>query len=209
MPVGVPRVPFEFSEDNDININNINNDEGNWVDLHHRVARMRLLFIFKEIDDELTAQITGLMVFLSMEDPTKDQFLFLHTRGGLAAYGVTICGTMKGLAADVQTTAMGSVASTGCFILAAGTSTKRVAMPNARIMMHQPASSFFDSSTSHQLTESMGNITNLRDYMVDVYVQKTGKPSSVVSEYMERDAFMSATEAQAFGLVDLIAEGKR
>nr|QJF46507.1 clp protease proteolytic subunit [Bupleurum marginatum]QTK21138.1 clp protease proteolytic subunit [Bupleurum chinense] len=199
MPIGVPKVPFRSPGEED----------ASWVDVN-RLYRERLLFLGQEVDSEISNQLIGLMVYLSIENDTKDLYLFINSPGGWVIPGVAIYDTMQFVRPDVQTICMGLAASMGSFILAGGEITKRLAFPHApfcytiRVMIHQPASSFYEAQTGEFILEAE-ELLKLRETLTRVYVQRTDKPLWVVSEDMERDVFMSATEAQAYGIVDLVA----
>nr|YP_010175596.1 ATP-dependent Clp protease proteolytic subunit [Pterospermum menglunense]QSL98855.1 ATP-dependent Clp protease proteolytic subunit [Pterospermum menglunense] len=192
MPIGVPRVPFR----------NPGEEDAVWVDIN-RLYQERLLFLGQEVDIEISNQITGLMVYLSIENDTKDLYLFINSPGGGVISGVAIYDTMQLVEPDVHTICMGLAASMGSFLLVGGAITKRIAFPHARVMIHQPASSFYEAQTGEFILEAE-ELLKIRESITGVYVQRTGKPLWVVSEDMERDVFMSATEAQAHGIVDLV-----
>nr|YP_009376490.1 ATP-dependent Clp protease proteolytic subunit [Diplostephium azureum]ARH07226.1 ATP-dependent Clp protease proteolytic subunit [Diplostephium azureum] len=194
MPIGVPKVPFR----------NPGEEDATWVDIYNRLYRERLLFLGQEVDSEISNQLIGLMIYLSMENDTQDLYLFINSPGGWVIPGVALYDTMQFVQPDVQTICMGSAASMGSFILVGGEITKRLAFPHARVMIHQPAGSFSEVATGEFILE-VGELLKLRETLTRVYVQRTGKPFWVVSEDMERDIFMSATEAQAYGIVDLVA----
>nr|ARC97141.1 clp protease proteolytic subunit [Sibbaldia procumbens]ARD04954.1 clp protease proteolytic subunit [Sibbaldia retusa] len=193
MPIGVPRVPFRSPGEED----------AVWIDVN-RLYRERLLFLGQGVDNEISNQLIGLMVYLSIEDETKDLYLFINSPGGWVIPGVAIYDTMQFVRPDIQTVCMGLAASMGSFILVGGEITKRLAFPHARVMIHQPASSFYEAQTGEFVLEAE-ELLKLRETITRVYAQRTGKPLWVVSEDMERDVFMSATEAQAYGIVDLVA----
>nr|YP_010847323.1 clp protease proteolytic subunit [Marsdenia tinctoria]WEV91623.1 clp protease proteolytic subunit [Marsdenia tinctoria] len=194
MPIGVPKVPFR----------NPGEEDASWVDVYNRLYRERFLFLGQVVDSEISNQLIGLMVYLSIEDGTKDQYLFINSPGGWVIPGMAIYDTMQFVQPDVHTVGMGLAASMGSFILAGGAITKRLAFPHARVMMHQPASLFYDANARETILE-VEELLKLRETLTRVYAQRTGKPLWVVSEDMERDVFMSATEAQAYGIVDLVA----
>nr|UEN66918.1 clp protease proteolytic subunit [Sophora albescens]UEN67169.1 clp protease proteolytic subunit [Sophora moorcroftiana] len=197
MPIGVPKVPFRSPGEED----------ASWVDIYliNRLYRERLLFLGQEVDSEISNQLIGLMVYLSIEDDNQDLYLFINSPGGWVIPGIAIYDTMQFVQPDVQTVCMGLAASMGSFILAGGEITKRLAFPHAcRVMIHQPASSFYEAQTGEFILEAE-ELLKLRETITRVYVQRTGKPLWLVSEDMERDVFMSATEAQAHGIVDLVA----
>nr|YP_009528118.1 ATP-dependent Clp protease proteolytic subunit [Dioscorea dumetorum]AYM33238.1 ATP-dependent Clp protease proteolytic subunit [Dioscorea dumetorum]UFA46909.1 ATP-dependent Clp protease proteolytic subunit [Dioscorea dumetorum] len=193
MPIGVPKVPFRSPGEED----------AIWVDVN-RLHRERLLFLGQEVDNEVSNQLVGLMVYLSMEDATRDLYLFINSPGGWVIPGMAIYDTMQFVPPDVHTICMGLAASMGSLILVGGEITKRLAFPHARVMIHQPASSFYEAQAGEFILEAE-ELLKLRETLTKVYVQRTGNPLWTVSEDMERDAFMSATEAQAYGIVDLVA----
>nr|QXE45709.1 ATP-dependent clp protease proteolytic subunit [Glischrocaryon aureum] len=192
MPIGVPKVPFRIPGEED----------ATWVDVN-RLYRERLLFLGQEVDSEVSNQLIGLMIYLTIEDETKDLYLFINSPGGWVVPGLAIYDTMRFVRPDVHTICMGLAASMGSFLLVGGEITKRLAFPHARVMIHQPASSFYETQTGEFILEAE-ELLNLREAITRVYVQRTGKPFWVVSEDLERDVFMSATEAQAHGLIDLV-----
>nr|YP_009968935.1 clp protease proteolytic subunit [Prunus dictyoneura]YP_010024103.1 clp protease proteolytic subunit [Prunus japonica]QNE85314.1 clp protease proteolytic subunit [Prunus humilis]QWX20956.1 clp protease proteolytic subunit [Prunus glandulosa]QNE85228.1 clp protease proteolytic subunit [Prunus dictyoneura]QOP63452.1 clp protease proteolytic subunit [Prunus japonica] len=193
MPIGVPRVPFRSPGEED----------ALWIDVY-RLYRERLLFLGQGVDSEISNQLIGLMVYLSIENDTKDLYLFINSPGGWVIPGVAIYDTMQFVRPDIQTICMGLAASMGSFILVGGEITKRLAFPHARVMIHQPAASFYEAQTGEFILEAE-ELLKLRETLTRVYAQRTGKPLWVVSEDMERDVFMSAIEAQAHGIVDLVA----
>nr|UDZ59558.1 clp protease proteolytic subunit [Limnophyton angolense] len=193
MPVGVPKVPFRIPGD----------EEATWVDLYNRLYRDRLLFLGQEIKEEISNQITGLMIFLGLEDGTRDQFLFINSPGGSVLLGLSIYDTMHYVPPPVYTICMGVAASMASFILLGGEITRRVAFPHARVMIHQPSSSYLKGTTRRLVLDSE-EIIDIRGMIAMVYAQRTGQPLWVIHVDLARDLFMSATEAQAYGIVDLI-----
>nr|YP_009270568.1 Clp protease proteolytic subunit [Apostasia odorata]AIY61273.1 Clp protease proteolytic subunit [Apostasia odorata] len=196
MPIGVPKVPFRSPGEED----------AVWVDVN-RLHRERLLFLGQEVDSEISNQLVGLLVYLSIEDDTRDLYLFINSPGGWVIPGISIYDTMQFVSPDVHTICMGLAASMGSFILVGGEITKRLAFPHARVMIHQPASSFYEAQAGEFILEAE-ELLKLRETLTKVYVQRTGNPLWVISEDMERDVFMSATEAQTHGIVDLVAVEK-
>nr|YP_010273140.1 ATP-dependent Clp protease proteolytic subunit [Parnassia lutea]UJJ83007.1 ATP-dependent Clp protease proteolytic subunit [Parnassia lutea] len=196
MPIGVPRVPFRNPGEND----------ASWVDVN-RLYRERLIFLGQVVDNDISNQLIALLVYLSMESDTKDLYLFINSPGGWVIPGIAIYDTMQFVRPDVQTICLGLAASMGSFILVGGKITKRLAFPHARVMIHQPSSAFYEAQTGEFVLEAE-ELLKLRETITRVYVQRTGKPLWVVSEDMERDVFMSAPEAQAHGIVDLVAVEK-
>nr|YP_010700875.1 clp protease proteolytic subunit [Neustanthus phaseoloides]WCI20947.1 clp protease proteolytic subunit [Neustanthus phaseoloides] len=193
MPIGVPRVPFR----------NPGEEDASWVDIN-RLYRERLLFLGQDVDNEISNQLISLMVYLSIEEENKDLYLFINSPGGWVIPGIALYDTMQFVQPDVQTVCIGLAASMGSFLLAGGKITKRLAFPHAWVMIHQPASSFYETQTGEFVLEAE-ELLKMRETITRVYVQRTGKPLWVISEDMERDVFMSAAEAQAHGIVDLVA----
>nr|YP_009529194.1 ATP dependent clp protease proteolytic subunit [Lennoa madreporoides]AXX75994.1 ATP dependent clp protease proteolytic subunit [Lennoa madreporoides] len=196
MPIGVPRVPFR----------NPGERNASWVDVYNRLYRERLLFLGQEVDSQIANQLIGLIIYLSIEDDTKDLYLFINSPGGWVIPGVAIYDTMQFVRPYIHTICMGLAASMGSFILVGGEITKRLAFPHARVMIHQPACYFYESQAGEFILEAE-ELLKLRETLTRVYVERTGKPLWVVSEDMERDVFLSAIEAQAYGIVDLVAIG--
>nr|YP_010364797.1 clp protease proteolytic subunit [Solanum anomalostemon]UNZ92470.1 clp protease proteolytic subunit [Solanum anomalostemon] len=198
MPIGVPKVIFR----------NPGDPISSWVDIYNRLYRERLLFLGQGISTELSNQLIGLMIYLSMEDETKELYLFVNSPGGWVIPGIAIYDTMQFVRPDIHTVCIGLAASMGSFILVGGQLTKRIAFPHARVMMHEPASGFYMAQVGEFVVEAE-ELLKLRETLTRVYAERTGKPLWVVSEDMERDIFMSATEAQAYGIVDFVAvQGK-
>nr|YP_010172946.1 ATP-dependent Clp protease proteolytic subunit [Orixa japonica]QSH90772.1 ATP-dependent Clp protease proteolytic subunit [Orixa japonica] len=195
MPIGVPKVPYRSPGDK----------HPSWVDIN-RLYRERLLFLGQMVESDISNQLIGIMVYLSIENETKDLYLFINSPGGWVIPGIAIYDTMQFVRPDVQTICMGLAASMGSFLLAAGASTKRLAFPHARVMIHQPIGAFYGAQTGEFILDTE-ELLRLREILTMVYVQRSGKPLWVVSQDMERDTFMSATEAQAHGIVDLVAVG--
>nr|YP_010620403.1 clp protease proteolytic subunit [Cicca acida]WAX37379.1 clp protease proteolytic subunit [Cicca acida]WAX37632.1 clp protease proteolytic subunit [Emblica urinaria]WAX37882.1 clp protease proteolytic subunit [Emblica officinalis]WJJ69797.1 clp protease proteolytic subunit [Cicca acida] len=194
MPIGVPKVPFR----------NPGEDDSFWIDVYNRLYRERLLFLGQDVDSDISNQLIALMVYLSIESETKDLYLFINSPGGWVIPGIAIYDTMQFVRPDVQTVCMGLAASMGSFILVGGKITKRLAFPHAWVMIHQPIAGFYEAQIGEFVLEAE-ELLKLREIITRVYAQRTGKPLWVVSEDMERDVFMSATEAQAHGIVDLVA----
>nr|QZP42951.1 ATP-dependent Clp protease proteolytic subunit [Acer pentaphyllum] len=200
MPIGVPKVPFRTPGERN----------PTWIDIFIRINRLyreRLIFLGQAIDSNVSNQLIGLFVYLSSESETKDLYLLINSPGGWVIPGIAIYDTMQFVRPDIQTICMGLAASMGSFILVGGAITKRLAFPHAwRVMIHQPAAGFYEAQTSELILEAE-ELLKLREILTRVYVQRTGKPLWAVSEDMERDTFMSATEAQVHGIVDFVAVG--
>nr|YP_007374823.1 ATP-dependent Clp protease proteolytic subunit [Ophioglossum californicum]AGC26736.1 ATP-dependent Clp protease proteolytic subunit [Ophioglossum californicum]QXF60109.1 ATP-dependent Clp protease proteolytic subunit [Ophioglossum vulgatum] len=194
MPIGVPKVPFRLPGEED----------AVWVDVYNRLHRERLLFLGQQVDDEIANQLIGIMMYLNGEDENKNMYSYINSPGGAVLPGISIYDAMQFVVPDVHTICMGLAASMGSFISTGGEITKRIALPHARVMIHQPASSYYDGQAGECIMEAE-EVLKLRDCITKVYAQRTGRPLWVISEDMERDAFMSAGEAKAYGIVDLVA----
>nr|YP_005352732.1 ATP-dependent Clp protease proteolytic subunit [Ginkgo biloba]AEQ37138.1 ATP-dependent Clp protease proteolytic subunit [Ginkgo biloba]AEX98445.1 ATP-dependent Clp protease proteolytic subunit [Ginkgo biloba]AEX98862.1 ATP-dependent Clp protease proteolytic subunit [Ginkgo biloba]AEX99030.1 ATP-dependent Clp protease proteolytic subunit [Ginkgo biloba]QWV61467.1 ATP-dependent Clp protease proteolytic subunit [Ginkgo biloba] len=191
MPIGVPKVPFRIPGEED----------AVWVDVN-RLHRERLLFLGQQVDDEIANQLIGIMMYPNGEDENKDIYTYINSPGGTVIPGISLYDAMQFVVPDVHTICMGLAASMGSSVSTGGEITKRIALPHA--MIHQPASSYYDGQAGECIMEAE-EVLKLRDSITNVYVQRTGKPLWVISEDMERDIFMSAAEAQAYGIVDLVA----
>nr|YP_010882265.1 ATP-dependent Clp protease proteolytic subunit [Morina nepalensis]WID87179.1 ATP-dependent Clp protease proteolytic subunit [Morina nepalensis] len=192
MPIGVPKIPFLIPGD----------EEGSWVDIYG-LFRRRIIFLGQELDSAVSDQIIGIIVFLTMEDDTKDQYLLINSPGGSILGGLGIFDLMQALKPDFHTMALGVVASMASFILVGGTITKRVAFPH-RVMIHQPASSFFKLRIG-AFSLDVGELLYMRESITRAYARRTGQHPAVISDDLNRDVFMTPTEAKAYGIVDLIA----
>nr|YP_010345964.1 clp protease proteolytic subunit [Solanum cucullatum]UNZ89713.1 clp protease proteolytic subunit [Solanum cucullatum] len=194
MPLGVPKVIFK----------NPGEPITSWIDIYNRLYRERVLFLGQGINASLANQLISLMIYLSMEDETKELYLFVNSPGGWVIPGIAIYDTMQFVRPDIHTICIGLAASMGSFILVGGEITKRIAFPHARVMIHEPACAFYMAQVGEFVVEA-GELLKLRETLTKVYAERTGKPLWVVSEDMERDIFMSATEAEAYGIVDFVA----
>nr|YP_009663178.1 ClpP [Ipomoea goyazensis]QCU81928.1 ClpP [Ipomoea goyazensis] len=193
MPIGVPKVPFR----------NPGDEDASWVDIN-RLYRQRFLFLVQEIDSEIANQIVGLLIYLNIEDGTKDIFLYINSPGGDVISGIAIYDMMQAVRPDVSTICVGLAASMGSFILAGGTITRRVAFPHAWVMIHQPRTSFFESHAGELILE-MKEALKLRESIAEIYAQRTGNPTWIISRDMDRDVFFSARQARSYGIIDDIA----
>nr|UZA61514.1 clp protease proteolytic subunit [Medicago sativa] len=195
MPIGVPKVPFRLPED----------DDASWVDLYNRLFQERLLFLGQEVNSEISNQLVGLMVYLSLEDKNKDLYLFINSPGGEVISGMAIFDIMQLVEAEVHTVCVGLAASMGSLLLVGGEFTKRLAFPHAWVMIHQPATSLYEGQAGECMLEA-NELLKMRKTMANIYAQRTGKASWQIYKDMERDLFMSAEEAQAHGIVDTVAD---
>nr|YP_009531595.1 ClpP [Dipsacus asper]AXZ62370.1 ClpP [Dipsacus asper] len=192
MPIGVPKIAYLITGE----------EEGTWVDVYG-LYRRRVLFLGQAIEREVANQIIGIIAFLSIDDSSLDHYLFINSPGGSLIGGIGIYDMMQGVKPDVHTFALGVVASMASFILAGGTITKRLAYPHSRVMIHQPASSYFQAPTGDFVME-IETVIEVREKITQTYARRTGQHYVIIWCDMERDCFMSATEAKAYGVVDLL-----
>ncbi len=171
-------------------------------DIYSRLLKDRIIFIGSGIDDDSASLIIAQMLFLQSEDAEKDISLYINSPGGSVTAGMAIYDTIQFLKCDVATYCMGQAASMGAILLTAGAKGKRFALPNARIMIHQPWGGAQGQATDISIQAK--EILRLRDRLNDILAFHTGKPLDVIVKDSDRDFFMSADEACAYGLVDSV-----
>ena len=169
-------------------------------DIYSRLLKDRIVFIGGPIDDNVANVVVAQLLFLESEDPDKDIHLYINSPGGVVTAGLAIYDTMQYIRPDVSTICIGQAASMGSFLLAAGTKGKRYALPLARIMIHQPHGGAQGQSTDIQIQAK--EILRLREIGNDILVKHTGQDRERVVADTERDNFMNAEEAKAYGLID-------
>jgi ATP-dependent Clp protease protease subunit len=175
-------------------------------DIYSRLLKDRIIFIGSPIDDNIANLVIAQMLFLEAEDPAKDVFLYINSPGGSVTAGMAIYDTMQFIKPDVVTTCMGMAASMGAFLLAAGTKGKRAALPNSRIMIHQPM-----AGTQGQVSDieiMTKEFTNTKKRLNELLVMHTGQPMDKVETDTDRNFFMSAEESKDYGLIDKVYEFK-
>lgn len=192
MPIGVPKVPFRLP----------GNPTPEWIDLYNRLYRERIIFLCAELKDELANQLVGVMLYLNSETIYKDIFIYVNSPGGSVICGIAVYDSMNYIKASVNTVCLGTAASMASFILAGGSSGKRLALPHSRIMIHQPEGGS-EGQVSEILSESL-EVRRIRRQVGKIYAERTGQSLSRIARDMDRDAFMSAEEAKDYGLVDYI-----
>jgi ATP-dependent Clp protease protease subunit len=176
-------------------------------DIFSRLLKDRIVFIGTAIDDEISNLIIAQMLFLQGEDAEKDISFYINSPGGSVTAGLAIYDTMQYLKCDVATYCVGQAASMGAVLLAAGAKGKRHALPNARIMIHQPWGGVQGQATDISIQAK--EILRLRDNLNNILAQHTGKSLDVISHDTDRDFFMSAEEARNYGLVDQVVTSRR
>lgn len=177
-------------------------------DIYSRLLKDRIVFLGGEINDDVANLVVAQLLFLESEDPDKDIHLYINSPGGVVTAGLAIFDTMQYIKPDVSTICIGQAASMGALLLTAGAKGKRYALPNARIMIHQPLGGAQGQSTDIQIQAR--EIQRIREVINDILVDATGKDREQVVQDTERDNFMTAQEAKAYGLVDeVIARPKK
>lgn len=176
-------------------------------DIFSRLLKDRIIFIGTGIDDEVSNLIIAQLLFLQAEDAGKDIGIYVNSPGGSVTAGMAIYDTMQYLKCDVATYCVGQAASMGAVLLAAGTAGKRYALPNARIMIHQPWGGFQGQATDISIQAK--EILRLRERINEILAEHTGKSVETISHDTDRDFFMSATEAKEYGLVDEVVKSRK
>ncbi len=175
-------------------------------DIYSRLLKDRIIFLGEEVN-ETTASITvAQLLFLESEDPGKDIHLYINSPGGMVTAGLAIYDTMQYIKCDVSTICIGLAASMGAFLLAGGAKGKRMALPNAEIMIHQPSGGARGQATEIQIAAE--NILKTKKKLNEMLAANTGKPVEVVAQDTERDHFMDAKEALEYGLIDSIVTNR-
>ncbi len=169
-------------------------------DIYSRLLKDRIIFLGGPIDDNVANVVVAQLLFLESEDPDKDIHLYINSPGGVVTAGFAIYDTMQYIKPDVSTICIGQAASMGSLLLTSGAKGKRYALPHARIMIHQPLGGAQGQSTDIQIQAR--EIQRLREVINDILVKTTGKDEKTINADTERDNFMTAEEAKAYGLVD-------
>ncbi|HPW64630.1 MAG: ATP-dependent Clp protease proteolytic subunit [Candidatus Omnitrophica bacterium ADurb.Bin314] len=175
-------------------------------DIYSRLLKDRIVFIGTPIDDLIANMIIAQILFLNMEDPGKDINVYINSPGGSVTAGLAIYDTMQFVKCDVATFCLGQAASMGAFLLAAGTRGKRYALPNARVMIHQPWGGA--QGTASDIHIQAREILKLKDQLNTLLAHHTGKPREQIEKDTDRDYFMSAEESRSYGIVDQVITSK-
>jgi ATP-dependent Clp protease protease subunit len=191
----MPQIPFVISRDG---------REPQYFDIYSRLLKDRIVFLQGQVDDESAGIIVAQLRFLMSDDPKADIHLYINSPGGSVTAGMGIYDMMQGVSCDVATYCIGQAASMGALLLTAGAKNKRFALPNARIMIHQPLAGLRGTSTEFQIYAK--EYLRMKAHLNSVLVKHTGKTLDQVEKDTDRDNFMSATEARDYGLVDSVLE---
>ncbi|MDX8395277.1 MAG: ATP-dependent Clp endopeptidase proteolytic subunit ClpP [Mariprofundaceae bacterium] len=171
-------------------------------DIYSRLLKERIIFLSGQVDDHMANLITAQLLFLESEGPDKDIFIYINSPGGLVTAGMAIYDTMQYIRCDVSTLCVGQAASMGAHLLASGAPGKRFALPNARVMIHQPLGGFQGQATDIEIHAR--EILKLKDSLNEMMAKHTGQPLEKLTNDVERDYFLTAQEACDYGLVDKV-----
>ncbi|MEK0180059.1 MULTISPECIES: ATP-dependent Clp protease proteolytic subunit [Microcoleus] len=194
MPIGVPSVPYRLP----------GSSYEQWINIYERLFRERIIFLSEEVDDGIANAIVAYLLYLDSEDQSKPIYLYINSPGGSVTAGMAIYDTMQHIKSEVVTICVGLAASMGSFLLAAGTKGKRVALPNSRIMIHQPSGGTRGQATDIEIEAK--EIVRIRHQLNQIYAARTGQTLAKIEKDMDRDYFMSAQEAKEYGLIDHVIE---
>lgn len=173
-------------------------------DIFSRLLKDRIIFLADEVNDATASLVVAQLLFLEAEDPDKDIQLYINSPGGSITAGMAIYDTIQYVKPDVSTICVGMAASMGAFLLSAGAPGKRMALPNSEIMIHQPLGGMQGQATDIKIHAE--RILRMKDHLNQILSERTGQPLDVIQRDTERDNFMSAEEAKAYGLIDKVIE---
>jgi ATP-dependent Clp protease, protease subunit len=197
MPIGIPSVPYRLP----------GSTYERWIDIYTRLSQERIIFLGQEVTDSLANSIIASMLYLDSEDQNKPIYLYINSPGGSVTAGMAIYDTMQHIKSEVITICVGLAASMGAFLLTAGTKGKRMALPHSRIMIHQP----LGGTGRRQATDieiEAKQILRVRQELNELMAMHTGQTIEQIEKDTDRDNFMSAYEAQQYGLIDRVIEDK-
>ncbi|MDY6407977.1 MAG: ATP-dependent Clp endopeptidase proteolytic subunit ClpP [Pseudomonadota bacterium] len=175
-------------------------------DIYSRLLKERIVFLTGQVNDEVASLICAQLLFLEAENPKKEISFYINSPGGVVTSGLAILDTMNYIKCPVSTVVMGQAASMGSLLLTCGTKGRRFALPNARVMIHQPSGGFQGQATDIEIHAR--EILAIKARLNQIYVEQTGQKLSVIEKAMERDNFMTAEEAKKFGLIDEVVMKK-
>lgn len=197
MPIGIPSVPYRLP----------GSTYERWIDIYTRLSQERIIFLGQEVTDSLANSIIASMLYLDSEDQNKPIYIYINSPGGSVTAGMAIYDTMQHIKSEVITICVGLAASMGAFLLTAGTKGKRMALPHSRIMIHQP----LGGTGRRQATDieiEAKQILRVRQELNELMAMHTGQTVEQIAKDTDRDNFMSAFEAQQYGLIDRVIEDK-
>jgi ATP-dependent Clp protease, protease subunit len=197
MPIGVPKVPYRLP----------GSQYEQWISIYSRLSVERILFLGQEVTDGLANALVAQMLYLDSEDPGKPIYLYINSPGGSVTAGMAIYDTMQYIKSEVVTICVGLAASMGAFLLASGSPGKRLALPHARIMIHQP----MGGTGRRQATDidiEAKEILRIRQQLNEIMANRTGQTIERIEKDTDRDYFLSAEEAVTYGLIDKVIEDR-
>ncbi|MEB3227886.1 MAG: ATP-dependent Clp protease proteolytic subunit [Synechocystis sp.] len=195
MPIGVPSVPFRLP----------GSQYERWIDIYTRLSQERIIFLGQEVNDSIANRIVAFLLYLDSEDPSKPIYLYINSPGGSVTAGMAIYDTMQYIKSEVITICVGLAASMGAFLLASGAPGKRLALPHARIMIHQP----MGGTGRRQATDidiEAREILRIRQQLNEIMAERTKQTIEKIAKDTDRDYFLSAAEAKEYGLIDKVIE---
>ncbi|MEM8605053.1 MAG: ATP-dependent Clp protease proteolytic subunit [Cyanobacteria bacterium P01_H01_bin.121] len=197
MPIGVPSVPYRLP----------GSPYERWIDIYTRLSQERIIFLGQEVNDGLANRIVAFLLYLDSEDNNKPIYLYINSPGGSVTAGMAIYDTMQYIKSEVVTICVGLAASMGAFLLAAGSPGKRLALPHARIMIHQP----LGGTGRRQATDieiEAKEILRIKHLLNEEMARRTGQTVDQIEQDTDRDNFMSAAEAKEYGLIDRVIDDR-
>jgi ATP-dependent Clp protease, protease subunit len=197
MPIGIPSVPYRLP----------GSSYEQWISIYERMFRERIIFLTEEVDDGIANAIVAYMLYLDSEDQTKPIYLYINSPGGSVTAGMAIYDTMQYIKSEVVTICVGLAASMGAFLLTAGTKGKRLALPNARIMIHQPLGGVGRSQATDIEIEAK-HIVRIKKELNSLMAHHTGQSLEKIEKDTDRDYFLSAEQAKEYGLIDRVVEDR-
>ena len=194
MPIGVPRVPYRYPGDS----------YTQWINIYERLSLERIMFMSGEVTDGMANSMIARMLYFDSEDQTKDIYMYINSPGGSVSAGLAIFDTMQHIKSEVTTICVGLAASMGSYLLMAGAKGKRYALPNARIMIHQPSGGTRGQASDIEIEAR--EIIRIRHKLNEEYAKRTGQPLEKIERDMNRDYYMSSQEALEYGLIDRVLD---
>ena len=173
-------------------------------DIYSRLLKERIVFVTGPIEDYMASVITAQLLYLEAENPKKEISMYINSPGGVVSSGLAIYDTMQYVKPEVSTLCIGQAASMGSLLLAAGGKNKRFALPNSRIMVHQPSGGF--QGQASDIERHAKEIISLRSRLNEIYVNHTGKDLKIIESALDRDTFMTSDDAKKFGLIDKVVQ---
>ncbi len=196
MPIGVPRVPYRLPGE----------PYSQWISLDDRLYQERIIFIGEPIDDAMANTVVGVMLYLNSQDQKKDIIMYINSPGGSVTAGMAIYDTMNHVKPDIVTVCVGQAASMGAILLAAGTKGKRFALPHTRIMIHQPSGGVQGQASDIEIRAR--ETLRVKRKLNQILAETTSQPLEKIERDVERDFYLSAEEAHAYGIVDRVIEDR-